>query len=164
MFKATQADYDRQKAEGRAEGRDEGRKAERKKNISPTVVCVSYNYETAGENAKLLAGAAMIAADDMTSGRRTVIFFNDEQNNGTGYRSVSSKYFKNSPKVIYLDYGNSSYISRSSFARNYSSIKIKFFSIFVIKIQSFSIFIIISFFFEFFCFQILLFFIIIFLQ
>ena len=99
--------------------------SDRKKKLSPTVVCVSYNYETAGENAKLLAGAAMIAADDMTSGRRTVIFFNDEQNNGTGYRSVSSKYFKNSPKVIYLDYGNSSYISRSSFARNYSSIKIK---------------------------------------
>ena len=97
--------------------------SDRKKKLSPTVVCVSYNYETAGENAKLLAGAAMIAADDMTSGRRTVIFFNDEQNNGTGYRSVSSKYFKNSPKVIYLDYGNSSYISRSSFARNYSSIK-----------------------------------------
>ena len=37
MFKATQADYDRQKAEGRAEGRDEGRKAERKKNIKNAV-------------------------------------------------------------------------------------------------------------------------------
>ena len=34
---------------------------ERKKKISPTVVCVSYNYETAKENSRLLAGAAMIA-------------------------------------------------------------------------------------------------------
>ena len=99
--------------------------AGRKKNISPTVVCVSYNYETAGDNARLLAGAAMIAGADITSGRRTVIFFNDAQNNGNGYKSVSSKYFKDKAKVIYLDYGSSSYISCSSFAKKYSSIRIK---------------------------------------
>ena len=99
--------------------------AGRKKNISPTVVCVSYNYETAGDNARLLAGAAMIAGADITSGRRTVIFFNDAQNNGNGYKSVSSKYFKDKAKVIYLDYGSSSYISCSSFAKKYSSVRIK---------------------------------------
>lgn len=99
--------------------------SERKKNISPTVVCVSFNYETAEDNAWLLAGAAMIAQADITSGRRTVIFFNDEQNNGSGYRSVNKKYLKGKPKIIYLDYGNSSYISNSSFCRNNSSIVIK---------------------------------------
>ena len=99
--------------------------SERKKKLSPTIVCVSCNYETAEDNAKLLAGAAMIAQADITSGRRTVIFFNDEQNNGKGFQSLSKKYFKGKPKVIYLDYGSSSYVSNSSFCKKNSSIVIK---------------------------------------
>ena len=98
---------------------------ERKKKISPTVVCVSYNYETAKENSRLLAGAAMIAQADITSGSRTVIFVNDEKNNGDGYKHLSKKFFKRKAKVIYLDYGSSSYISNSSFGKKNSTIKIK---------------------------------------
>ncbi len=99
--------------------------AGRKKNVSPTVVCVSYNYETAGDNSRLLASAAMIAATEMTSGRKTVIFVNDEQNTGNGYRKLSSKYFKKKAKVIYMDYGSSSYMSNSSFGKKKSSIRVK---------------------------------------
>ena len=98
---------------------------DRKKNVSPTVICVSYNYETAADNASLLASAAMTAKSELNSGRKTVIFVNDEQNNGKGYRKLSSKYFKNKAKVIYMDYGNSAYMSNSSFGKKYSSIKVK---------------------------------------
>ena len=97
----------------------------RKKNLPPVVVCLSYNYETAEDNAKLLAGGAMIAMSDISSGSRTVIFFNDEKNNGIGYRKLNKKYLSGGSKIIYLDYGNSSYISCSSFAKNYSVIKVK---------------------------------------
>lgn len=97
----------------------------RKKNLPPVVVCLSYNYQTAGDNARLLAGAAMIAASDINSGSRSVIFFNDDQNTGTGYRKINKKYLSGDSKIIYLDYGNSSYISTSSFARKSSEIRIK---------------------------------------
>ena len=95
-----------------------------KKNVSPSVVCVSFNYETAGRNADLLASAAMIAATEINSGRKTVIFVNDEQNLGKGYKALSKKYFSGKSKVIYLDQGTASYISASSFGRNISSITI----------------------------------------
>ena len=98
---------------------------DRKKKLSPTVICVSYNYETAKENARLLAGAAMVAKADITSGSRSVIFVNDEQNNGRGYKHLSKKLFKRKAKVIYLDYGSSAYISNSSFGKKNSSIRIK---------------------------------------
>lgn len=98
---------------------------ERKKNVSPTVVCVSYNYETVKDNAKLLASAVMIARTELKSGRKTVIFVNDEQNKGTGYRKLSKKYFKNKAKVIYMDYGQKSYMSCSSFGMKKSVIKVK---------------------------------------
>ncbi len=97
----------------------------RKKNLPPVVVCLSYNYETVEDNAKLLAGGAMIAMSDISSGSRTVIFFNDEKNDGVGYRKISKDYLSDSSKIIYLDYGSSSYISCSSFAKNYSVIKVK---------------------------------------
>ena len=98
---------------------------ERKKNVSPTVVCVSYNYETIRDNAGLLTSAAMIAATPMESGRSTVVFVNDDQNNGTGYTKLSKKLFRNNAKVIYMDYGSSSYMSNSSFAKKNSVINIK---------------------------------------
>lgn len=98
---------------------------ERKKNVSPTVVCVSYNYETVKDNTRLLASAAMIASTDLDSGRKTVIFVNDAQNTGEGYRKLSSKYFKKKAKVIYMDYGSSSYMSNSSFEKKRSAISIK---------------------------------------
>ncbi|MBQ6456668.1 MAG: hypothetical protein IJJ31_06090 [Mogibacterium sp.] len=97
----------------------------RKKNLPPVLICVSYNYETVKENANLIAGAAMIAKSDIASGSRTVIFFNDEQNNGTGYQSIDSSYLTGDQKIIYLDYGSSSYISTSSFGKEYSSVRIK---------------------------------------
>ncbi len=98
---------------------------ERKKNVSPTVVCVSANYETVSENARLLASAAVIAKSDIEAGRRTVIFVNDEQNSGNGYRKLSKKLFKSKSKVIYMDYGSSAYMSTSSFGRKTSEISIK---------------------------------------
>ena len=98
---------------------------ERKKNISPTIVCVSYNYETVADNVRLITSAAMIAGTDLDAGRKTVIFVNDEQNTGSGYRKLSKKLFRNKAKVIYMDYGSSSYMSNSSFAREKSSVRIK---------------------------------------
>ena len=99
--------------------------SDRKKNLSPTVVCVSCNYETAGSNSLLLASAAMIASTELDAGRKTVIFVNDEKNSGMGYRTLSNSYFKKSSKVIYLDQGSSAYISNSSFGRKYSTITVK---------------------------------------
>lgn len=98
---------------------------ERKKKLSPTIVCVSYNYQTARDNARLLASAAMIAKAELNAGKKTVIFVNDDQNTGTGYLHLSKKLFRNKPKVIYMDYGSSSYLSNSSFGKKYSTISIK---------------------------------------
>lgn len=98
---------------------------ERKKKVSPTIICVSYNYETVRENARLIASAAMIAKADLKAGRKTVIFVNDEQNTGRGYKKLSKKIFKNKPKVIYMDYGSSSYMSVSSFGMKHSVINVK---------------------------------------
>lgn len=98
---------------------------ERKKKVSPTVICVSYNYQTARDNARLLASAAMIASADLNAGKKTVVFVNDDQNTGSGYRHLSKKLFKKKAKVIYMDYGSSSYLSNSSFQKNHSTISIK---------------------------------------
>lgn len=100
--------------------------AARKKSMSPSVVCVSYNYETAHNNAKLLASAAMIAATKLNSGRKTVIFVNDEKNSGEGYKGINKKYLSGKSKVIYMDYGESAYLSCSSFGRTISQISIPF--------------------------------------
>lgn len=100
------------------------RAASLKKNVSPTVICVSYNYETISSNAELLASAAMIARTDLKSGRKTVVFVNNSQDLGKGYKGLSKKYFSGKSKVIYMDYGESSYISRSSFCRQASVIDI----------------------------------------
>ena len=98
---------------------------ERKKNISPTVICASYNFETIKDNVRLLASAAMIAKTDLDAGRKTVVFVNDEQNTGSGYRKLSKKLFRNKAKVIYMDYGSSSYMSTSSFARKKTTVRVK---------------------------------------
>ena len=98
---------------------------DRKKNVSPTVICVSYNYETIDDNVSLLTSAAMIAATDLDAGRKTVVFVNDEQNTGSGYRQLSKKLFQSNAKVIYMDYGSSAYMSNSSFAKEKSYITVK---------------------------------------
>lgn len=98
--------------------------AARKKNVTPSVVCVSYNYETVSGNARLLASAAMIAKTELDSGRKTVIFVNDEQNSGKGYQGISKKYFSGKSKVIYMDYGSSAYLSCYSYGMNISKINI----------------------------------------
>ncbi len=95
-----------------------------KSKLAPTVVCVSYNYETIEDNENLIAAAAMIAKTDLNAGKYTVIFFNDENNSGIGYKSINKNYFSSNDKIIYLDYGKSSYISDSSFAMNKSTIAI----------------------------------------
>lgn len=92
----------------------------RKKNSAPTLVAVSMNYETATDNASLLASAASIVLSDIDSGRRTVIFFNDEQNLGKGYKHFNKKYIKGNPKVIYMDQGSSFYLSTESFREVFS--------------------------------------------
>ncbi|NLY87404.1 MAG: hypothetical protein GX083_02500 [Clostridiales bacterium] len=96
----------------------------RKKKVSPTILCVNYNYETAEENAKVLATAAMTAATDLNSGKRIVIFFENEKNEAKGYNGINPKYFTDKSKVIYLDYDKSSYISTNSYAQELSSIQI----------------------------------------
>ena len=47
----------------------------RKRNVTPTLIGVSMNYETAADNIQILASAAAIALSDIESGRRTVVFF-----------------------------------------------------------------------------------------
>ena len=96
----------------------------RKKNVSPTVVCMSLNYKTIAGKTALLSSAASVAATDLESGRKTVILFNDENNEGTGFKSISKKYIPSKSKVIYLDQGRKTYISSSSFAEEISEIKI----------------------------------------
>ena len=64
--------------------------AGRKNNVTPTLIAVSMNYQTAGDNSGILASSASIAASDVESGRRTVIFVNDEQNLGSGYKGIGN--------------------------------------------------------------------------
>lgn len=96
----------------------------RKRNVTPTLVGVSMNYETAASNSRLLAAAAAIALADFDSGRRTVVFFNDEQNLGKGYKKLSKDYLTDKTKVIYLDGGSSSYLSTASFEERFSEIAV----------------------------------------
>ena len=98
--------------------------SERKKNITPTLVAVSINYETAADNPQVLASAAAIAASDIESGRRTVVFFNDEQSLAKGYKGINKKYISSKTKVIYLDRGSSSYISTASFQQRDSVVTV----------------------------------------
>lgn len=88
----------------------------RKKKVSPTVVLVSYNYENVSENNRVLASAAMLASSDINSGKRTVIFVNNINNNGDSYMKLNPSFFTKKAKVVYLDYGKHSYISKNSFA------------------------------------------------
>ena len=94
--------------------------AKRKRNVTPTLVCVSMNYETACDNAQLLASAAAIALTGIESGRQTVIFVNDEQNLGEGYRGLTDDYVTSRSKVIYMDKGATLYLSTASFEKVFS--------------------------------------------
>lgn len=96
----------------------------RKRNITPTLVAVSMNYETAVDNSQILAAAAAIALSKVESGRQTVVFFNDEQGLGKGYRGINKKYISSKSKVIYLDKGSSSYLSTGSFQQRMTEVVI----------------------------------------
>ena len=96
----------------------------RKKNVTPTLIAVSMNYETAADDAQVLASAASIAVSDVESGRRTVVFFNDEKNNGKGYKGLNEKYISSKTKVIYLDQGSSTYLSTGSFQQRKTEVTI----------------------------------------
>lgn len=87
----------------------------RKSKVSPTVVVVNYNYENILDNKRALASAALIAATKLDSGKKTVIFVNNRFNDGSSYENLDSSYFPDNAKVIYLDYGKSSYVSAHSF-------------------------------------------------
>lgn len=89
----------------------------RKKSVSPTVFIVNYNYDNAVDNRKVLAGAAMIALTELDSGKSTVVFVNNEKNDGSAYAALDHSIFSNKAKVIYLDYGKQSYISRRSYSQ-----------------------------------------------
>lgn len=96
----------------------------RKSNVTPTLIAVSMNYETVGDNPRILASAAAIAASDVESGRRTVVFFNDEQGLAKGYKGLDKSYLSSKSKVIYLDRGSSNYISTGSFQQRYSEVDV----------------------------------------
>ena len=96
----------------------------RKTNVTPTLIAVSMNYETAGDNPCILASAAAIAASDVESGRCTVVFFNDEQGLAKGYKGLDKSYLSSKSKVIYLDKGSANYISTGSFQQRYSEIDV----------------------------------------
>ena len=89
------------------------------------VVCISYNYKTAEANADLIASGLYIAQSDIRSTEYTVIFFNNDKGNFDGYKNVSPSLFPNNAKIIYLDYGSSTYASRQSFNELRSSYVIK---------------------------------------
>ncbi len=92
----------------------------RKRNVTPTLICVSMNYENATDNAQLLASAAAIALSDIESGRQTVVFVDDEQNLGKGYKGLDKSLISDNSKVIYLDKGSSLYLSTGSFEKRHS--------------------------------------------
>ena len=96
----------------------------RKKNVTPTLVAVSMNYQTASDNAQVLASAAAIAYSDIESGRRTVVFFNDDKGLAEGYKGISKKYIDSKTKVIYLDQGSKTYLSTGSFQQRQTEIVI----------------------------------------
>ncbi|MDD5823702.1 MAG: hypothetical protein PUD55_04740 [Firmicutes bacterium] len=98
--------------------------SKRKKDVTPVIICVSYNWQTAEANAYSLATAELIASTKLRAGRYTVIFFNDELNTGYGYKHVSKQYFNDKSKVVYLDTGDKSYISVDSFNYTPNSISI----------------------------------------
>ncbi len=87
----------------------------RKKSVTPTLIAISMNYETAIDNAQVLSSAAAIALSDVESGRRTVVFFNDEKGLAKGYKGFNQKYISAKTKVIFLDQGASTYLSIGSF-------------------------------------------------
>ena len=92
----------------------------RKRNVTPTLICVSMNYETACDNSQLLASAAAIALTGIESGRQTVIFVDDEQNLGKGYKGLTDEYVTPRSKVIYMDKGSTPYLSTASFEKVFS--------------------------------------------
>lgn len=96
----------------------------RKSKVTPTLIIVSANYETAKDNAPLYAAAASIALSDMEYGRTSVVFADDSQGLGKGYKGLSKEYLSSKAKVIYMDYGSSSYLSTSSFEQIHSSISV----------------------------------------
>ena len=96
----------------------------RKKHVSPTVIVVSYNYENAIANRKVLASAAMVAYTKLDSGRKTVIFVNNKNNDGNAYYGIDPKYIPDKAKVIYLDYGKSAYVSSRSFSQEDSVVTV----------------------------------------
>ena len=96
-----------------------------KRNVTPTLVCVSMNYQTACDNAQLYASAAAIALTGIDSGRQTVIFVDDEQNLGKGYKGLDPGYITDKSKVIYMDKGSSLYLSTASFEKLFSHFTIK---------------------------------------
>lgn len=89
----------------------------RKKNVTPTTIMVNYNYENAVDNRRVLAAAAMLALTEVDSGKSTVIFMNNEKNDGSAYAALDPSFISNKTKVIYLDYGKQAYISKRSFAQ-----------------------------------------------
>ena len=97
---------------------------DRKKNVTPTVVILGMDYLTAHENAELLASAASIAASNLNSGRKTVIFANNELETNSGITGLSKKYIGNKSKVIYMDFGSKAYASVNSYAESSSEITI----------------------------------------
>ena len=97
----------------------------RKRNVTPTLVCVSMNYETACDNSQLLASAAAIALTGVESGRQTVIFVNDEQNLGKGYKGLTDEYVTPRSKVLYMDKGSTLYLSTASFEKVFSHFDLK---------------------------------------
>lgn len=96
----------------------------RKQNVTPTLVCVSMNYQNATDNAQAYASAAAIALSEIESGRQTVVFVNDEKNKGKGYKGLDPDYVSDRSKVIYLDKGSSLYLSTGSFEKRYSEFSV----------------------------------------
>lgn len=97
---------------------------ERKKNVTPTLVIVNVDYLTAADNPDLLASAASIAAADLNSGRKTVVFANNENEADSGIKSLSKKLIGKKSKVIYMDYGPKAYVSVYSYAKSVSEIRL----------------------------------------
>ncbi len=97
---------------------------EGKSNVEPSVICVNYNIDSLSNAVEPIATALTLAGSGIKSEKYNVIIFNNNEDTGEGYKNISDKYFPDNANVIFLDHGEDSYISTSSFAATNNCLQI----------------------------------------
>lgn len=78
-----------------------------------TLIACDYNYLSLYKNYNLISSAITIASTDVS---KKVILFNNTANSYCGYHNMKPSLLADIDRIIYLNYGNQKYISKSSFA------------------------------------------------